>query len=73
MLANIDRRVLGEFLSTSSARRTTRLFSMLVYNGLFLSTSSARRTTRPRAGRCAAQGGFLSTSSARRTTRIPAR
>ena len=56
------------FLSTSSARRTTGMTTVIVCATLsFLSTSSARRTTQaPQPVRPAFP--FLSTSSARRTT-----
>ena len=59
-----------EFLSTSSARRTTghdRAYTIIL--NIFLSTSSARRTTRCLSA-LHSDRGFLSTSSARRTTGV---
>ena len=59
----------GEFLSTSSARRTTsRYHSSSTCSNIFLSTSSARRTTCARMVWVLSSCLFLSTSSARRTT-----
>ena len=62
----------GRFLSTSSARRTTRCRSPAsVLACLFLSTSSARRTTSPRSWR-PCRSGYFYPRPPRGGRRIPA-
>ena len=65
---NAYQTLLGQFLSTPSARRATRAGGVLLLDLKFLSTPSARRATPTNLAAFADREIFLSTPSARRAT-----